>query len=198
MTDTNNTITDYFSSYLKTNIRDKSGVKKALRFIEGYFKSVNIYFIHELAELKLQGFESYLKDVKNIHGEAYNKRTIICNLYLLRKWFTWVIEEKGLKHLSSCLIELENIISSYRSDKKMIDVAITEEENKLLNDFIEYERLKGSRLYNEIKYRMKIFFKYIIEHDIDIVRLTFRDAEDYQVYLATLTDEEGCIVYNPK
>ena len=72
---------------------------------------------------------------------------------------------------------------------------MTEEHKELLTDFIEYERLRGFKSIRKIRYLLKVFFEYLECGGIDLYRLKHRDAQNYQTYLTTLTNEDGSIHY---
>jgi integrase/recombinase XerD len=67
--------------------------------------------------------------------------------------------------------------------------------NKLVDEFIEYERLRGIKNTTNLAYQLNPFFDYINICKIKLKELTFKDAQDFQTYLTTLEDKEGHIHY---
>jgi site-specific recombinase XerD len=79
-----------------------------------------------------------------------------------------------------------------RQEKK----EMTDYQENLLKDFIEYETIRGFKSIRKIKYLMKVFFHYVDTNDIEFKRLNHREAQNYQTYLSTLTNPDGSIHYS--
>jgi integrase/recombinase XerD len=70
-----------------------------------------------------------------------------------------------------------------------------EDQGKLLNDFIEYEKARGFKSIKKVKYLINEYFEYINSNDMDILHINHREAQNYQTYLTTLTNPDGSIHY---
>jgi site-specific recombinase XerD len=72
---------------------------------------------------------------------------------------------------------------------------MTAEEEKIAKDFTDYEKIRGIRSLKKLKYELKPFFEYINNSGIKHTSLNHREAQNYQTYLATLTNPDGSIHY---
>jgi len=68
-------------------------------------------------------------------------------------------------------------------------------EKELFDKYLS-ETIKAGGSPKHVKYGLKIFFKYIEETGLDFLKLSLREAQEYQVYLSTQTDENGKVRYS--
>lgn len=187
----------YFTEYMQIKLKRRSSVKLVLRIFFQYLTEKKIISLDNLGMEQIKDFFDYFKKLKNRHGKKYKKSTLKDFLYLLRKWFLWLVEKKEMFHLNSCCIELNKIIDCFK--KKIVNekLILTEKQVDLLANFIENQKLSGVRTYKAIKCRIHRFYRYVVQYDIDFIQLKHREAQNYQTYLATLTDNNGNIHYDP-
>ncbi|MCD4670305.1 MAG: tyrosine-type recombinase/integrase [Actinomycetia bacterium] len=75
---------------------------------------------------------------------------------------------------------------------------MTLEQIRLINDFTEYEILRGYKSFKKIKYFLKIYFKYLDQTGLEITRIKHKDAQNFQGWLSTLTNDKGNVHYAVK
>ena len=71
---------------------------------------------------------------------------------------------------------------------------MNEDQLKLIDEFREELRLMGKSIQN-VNYMSYIFFDYLYKENIDYQLLKIGEAQNFQTYLVTLTNDEGQIRY---
>jgi integrase/recombinase XerD len=71
---------------------------------------------------------------------------------------------------------------------------MTEEQSKTLTDYIEHLKFTGRSVKNP-KHALNIMFDYMTENNIEFTNIKIKDAEDFQSFLATRTDDENKLKY---
>jgi integrase/recombinase XerD len=71
---------------------------------------------------------------------------------------------------------------------------MTEQQIKIIEEYIQ-ELKQTNRSVKNPPYHLKHFFAYIDENDLEFLRLRVPEAQDFQLYLATTTTEEGTPAY---
>jgi site-specific recombinase XerD len=66
---------------------------------------------------------------------------------------------------------------------------MTEEQSKILIEYIEHLKFTGKSIKNP-KHALNIMFDYMNENNIEFENSKIKDAEDFQSYLATRTDDD--------
>lgn len=70
---------------------------------------------------------------------------------------------------------------------------MTEEQKRIVNDFTEYEKIKGSsdRWLNVIPHRLKPFFQFLEETEFSLYEINVKKAYDFQGYLLNKENTKG-------
>ena len=72
---------------------------------------------------------------------------------------------------------------------------MNETQKKWQNKYYSEELFLSGRRIETVKHALKVFFIYINNISLDFMRLKIYEAQDFQTYLMTLTDEDGKIHY---
>lgn len=184
----------YFTEYLKTKRSYRINLRAVLKLFYHYFIKNNLCSIENLKDIHIKKFAIFLQNLKNYNG-YYKKGTKKKYLLILKKWFTWLLEEKGFTNIGLCINQLDKILQGY--DKEKVEKYILQAKDiKLLKDFSQYEKLRGYKLYRESKYLLKPFFKYLYDRSLELNNMRHREGQEYQTYLTTLIDKDGNFCYS--
>lgn len=70
-----------------------------------------------------------------------------------------------------------------------------EEERKLIEAFVRYEKVRGTRSLRKIPYELAVLFSYLDEKGLSLDDFRYQDAVRFQGHLCTLKDENGSLHY---
>jgi integrase/recombinase XerD len=70
-----------------------------------------------------------------------------------------------------------------------------EEERKLIEAFVRYEKVRGTRSLRKIPYELAVLFSYLEEEGLRLNDFRYQDAVRFQGHLCTLKDENGSLHY---
>ena len=73
---------------------------------------------------------------------------------------------------------------------------MTIEQERLVNDFTQYEMIRGYKSLRKIKYFMKPYFRYLDIEGLELTRIKHKEAQNFQTFLSSLTNEKGGIHYS--
>ena len=65
----------------------------------------------------------------------------------------------------------------------------------LTEEFVRYEKIRGTRSLRKIPYELKAFYSFMDEEGLEIERLKYQDCVRFQTYLSTLPGQDGCPHY---
>ncbi len=70
-----------------------------------------------------------------------------------------------------------------------------EKDDQIVKDYIKTLQFQGKSVKN-VKYSLSLYLGYIRQNGLDLLRVTIREAQDFQIYLITQTKEDGAIRYS--
>jgi len=74
---------------------------------------------------------------------------------------------------------------------------MNEEQKKIFNQYLEILKLQNKSTKNA-KFSLRVYFNYLKENELDFTRVNIKNAQDFQTYLVTKTNEGGKIIYTNK
>jgi len=74
---------------------------------------------------------------------------------------------------------------------------MNDEQKKIFNEYLEVLKLQN-RSSKNAKFSLRVYFNYLKENELDFTRVNIKNAQDFQTYLVTKTNEGGKISYTNK